>query len=198
MGAGNKFIVFEGPHGSGKTTQARLLTKYFKSRNCTAIYTREPYSKDIKKMVDKFSSDAGSSNLLLYLHAADRLMHTGFIEDKLVEGAIVICDRYVLSSCVYQQIQGIGLETIERTNAFSIEPDMTYILDVPLSERKRRLYRSKRKRDTLFLKDDSLVSEEKIYKSLLKRYKGKGQNVCLIDASGDKFAVHRNIVDALC
>jgi len=183
-----RFIVFEGPHGSGKTTQAKLLKSYYDSRDIQSIYTKEPYLEELKPLIEKYSSkdDNVSAHMLLYLHAADRFAHVKFIKEKLKEGYNVISDRYVISSYVYQEIQELPLEFIEQVNSFYVEPDITFILDVPLEERKRRLKENNRIRNTIFFKGDYLKAEENLYQKIYRRYKNKWKKIFLINGCIDK------------
>lgn len=195
----SKFIVFEGPHGSGKTTQAKLLKNYFDNQNIPAIYTKEPYLKDLKKIIEKYSfvNDEVSSHILLYLHAADRFAHTHVVKDKLEEGYNVISDRYLISSCVYQQIQGIPLECIEKVNYFCVEPDITFILDIPLQERKRRLDKNNRLRNTFFFKEEILKVEETLCRNIYQKYKDKWKNLFLISGKGNIDEIFKEVIDRL-
>ncbi|MBA7545897.1 Thymidylate kinase [subsurface metagenome] len=94
----NRFIVFEGPHESGKTTQAKLLKNYLDEHSISSVYTKEPYLGDLKKIIDKYSfiDDEISSYMLLYLHAADRFAHIKYIKKELENSNVVIADRYLL------------------------------------------------------------------------------------------------------
>lgn len=79
-----RFIVFEGPLGTGKTTQAKLLKDYLDKHHIYSVYTKEPYLNDLKSL-DKYSftDDEISSYMLLYLHAADRFAHVANIKKEL-------------------------------------------------------------------------------------------------------------------
>ncbi len=194
-----RFIVFEGPHGSGKTTQAKLLKKYLDESGIAAIYTKEPYLHDLKRLIDEYSliDTEISSHVLLYLHAADRFAHVQFIKEEIEKDSVIIADRYLLSSYVYQQIQGISLELIERTNFFCIEPDVTFIFDVPLFERKKRLHKGNRLRSTLFFKDENISLEEKLYHDVFDMYKQKWKKVLMIDGSREIEEIHKEVIKSL-
>jgi len=135
--------------------------------------------------------------MLLYLHVADRIAHVKFIEEKLKRGYNVICDRYVISSLVYQQIQGIPLEFIEQINSFCIEPDITFILDIPLNERISRLMIINQLRNTIFFKEENLRLEQRLYQEMYNRYKNKWKNVFLIDGQRGINHVFKEITNLL-
>lgn len=195
----SKFIVFEGPHGSGKTTQAKLLKEYLDKHNTSSFYTKAPYLEEIKEIIDKYScrGDDIPSYLLLYLYAADRFAYIKYIKESIKNNNVMIADRYLLSGCVYQQIQGIPLELIEQINFFCIEPNITFVFDVSLYVRKKRLNKSGRLRSTLFFKEENLEYEEKLYKYLFVRYKNKGWNIHLINGVNDKYDIHKKIINFL-
>lgn len=134
------FITFEGPDGSGKTTQINLLTEYFKKRGKEVVVTREPggtkISEKIRDIILNPENKGMSSICEALLYAASRAQHVyQVIKPSLNEGKIVICDRFTDSSVVYQgYARGLGEDTIENINYFAtdgIEPDITFLLTLP-------------------------------------------------------------------
>ncbi|MFX1258681.1 MAG: dTMP kinase [Promethearchaeota archaeon] len=128
-------MVFEGSHGSGKTTQAHLLIGF------NSLYSKEPFLDDLKPIIEKYSRIQNniSAYLLLYLHTADRYVHINFIKEKSKNGTVIISDRYFFSSLVYQRIQGIPIPLIKQLNHFCIIPQITFIFNLPLIERKKKI-----------------------------------------------------------
>jgi dTMP kinase len=193
------FIVFEGPHGCGKTTQARLLQSRFDDIGVSSVYTKEPYDSDLKTMIEKClareSRDAGY--LLLLLHAADRYIHTEFIVSMLELGKVVICDRYLLSSCVYQQMQGVPLSFIEQVNSFCRRPDITFQFRVPLSTRRERLAQGGRHRNNSFFSERNLQAEEILYEELMPIYRERGWRVVSVDGNDERDKVASRIASAV-
>ena len=148
-----------------------MLCKYLQSRGIKAVYTKEPYCKDLVPLIGKYSNgDLMDSPVLMYLLAADRYIHVKYITSWMQKGMVVICDRYVLSSWVYQQIQGIPLNIIRKTNSFAINPDLTFYIDVPLEERLIRLQRTHKGPRTFFLRDDKLIEEQELYQRLINKW----------------------------
>ncbi|AEH06120.1 dTMP kinase [Methanothermococcus okinawensis] len=130
----NKFIVFEGIDGSGKTTQSKLLAEKINGK-----YTCEPTNGDIGKLIrDILSGKKCEKETLALLFAADRVEHVVDIEQHLKKTHIV-CDRYVYSSMVYQAIQGIDLNFIMNINQFAKKPDILIFLDVDVEESFKRM-----------------------------------------------------------
>lgn len=142
------FITFEGNDGSGKTTISKLAYQAFKEKGYPVIYTREPGGIDIAEQIrsvilnpENTAMDARTEALL---YAASRRQH--LIEKvlpALAENKIVLCDRFVDSSLVYQGIaRGIGIDEVYRINEFAIEghlPDATIFLSVNIDTGLQRI-----------------------------------------------------------
>lgn len=146
------FIVIEGLDGSGKTTQARLLTeRLFKSHN--AICTAEPSRGKIGSFIRE-SCLYGEKRLPIeaeaLLFAGDRIEHIkNDVCPALEGGQLVICDRYVYSSLAYQGSAGLSLEWIKTINIHAIQPDFAIFIDVPPEHVLERLRRKKSVMETL-------------------------------------------------
>ena len=141
------FIAIEGMDGSGKSTQIELLRQYFEQRHQEAVITREPGGTDIGEQIREIllrpENQAMAARTEALLYAASRAQHVAeLIEPTLAAGKIVISDRYVVSSYVYQGIaRGLGLEAVERINQFAINgrvPDLTIFLFVSQEQALRR------------------------------------------------------------
>ena len=158
------FIVFEGAHASGKTLAAKRVVKELRKRGIPAVYTKEPFSKRLKPMIAHSSRQRPTNPVALaFLIAADRSLHLDKISDWLVQGKFVICDRYKLSSFVYQRIDGLDQRTIERINGTFREPDLMYLFVVPAKLRLRRLSHIRRGSSDRFLSAKALREEQRIY-----------------------------------
>lgn len=161
-----KFIVFEGAHASGKTTVARLTVKELRKRGIPAIYTKEPFSNRLRPIISELSRNQSSNPATLaFLIAADRSLHLDRISDWVGRGKYVICDRYKLSSLVYQRIDGLSRRVIQQINSTFREPDSMFLFVAPLKLRLKRLSRTRRDSDHRFLSVDALDKEQKIYTS---------------------------------
>lgn len=143
-----KFITFEGPDGSGKTTQINLVYEYLKSKGYPCICTREPGGTKIgEKLRDILKNP--ELNSLLSMQTEALLLQTAraqhvfeLIKPALEEGKIVLCDRYADSSTAYQGAgRELGEEVIEYLNNFAtsgLTPDLTLILDLSPKEGLKR------------------------------------------------------------
>ncbi len=146
------FITLEGVDGCGKTTQAKLLQDYFKSKNIEVLVLREPGGTAIGEKIRTIILDvknAEMSNItemLLYASARAQLV-SEVIKPALLAGKIVICDRFIDSSFVYQGFaRGIDLDIVYKVNNIVLNetiPDITLFLDIsPEITLKRRRFQN--------------------------------------------------------
>ena len=134
------FITFEGPDGSGKSTQIKLLYDKLKELNISCIITREPGGTVLgEKMRDILKDPQLNSKLSIQTEAlllqTARAQHVHeLIIPALTDGKVVLCDRYADSSTAYQGIaRGLGKDVIQGLNKFAtsdLKPDLTVILDL--------------------------------------------------------------------
>src|SRR5690606_25399984 len=116
------FITLEGPDGCGKGTQARLLVAWLKEQGFDAVHTFEPGGTALGRELRRLLLDEGapvSPVAGMLLMAADRAQHVEeVIRRALARGAVVVSERFVDSSIVYQGA-GLGLpeEQIRQVNA---------------------------------------------------------------------------------
>jgi len=128
------FIVLDGIDGSGSSTHSKLLCGFLELFNLKVYLTQEPSNNEIGLLLRKFLKNKDippSTDALMF--AADRDLHyRNEIKPKLDQGYIVISDRYVESSLIYQSLQSqeISLEWVKILNKFAALPDLTIILDI--------------------------------------------------------------------
>ncbi len=135
------FITFEGPDGSGKTTQARMLVEYLQRRGYPVIYTREPggteISEQIREVILSTRNLAMQNETEVLLFSAARAQIVAeLIRPALAAGKIVVCDRYSDSTLAYQGYGlGLDLEALRAITQFAtrgLVPDLTFYMDVPV------------------------------------------------------------------
>lgn len=133
------FITLEGVEGSGKTTVAKGIMKLLKEGGYDVLYTREPGGSKIAEQIrevllDTRNTDMDSRTEALLYAAARRQHLVDVIEPAIKDGKMVICDRFIDSSIVYQgDARGIGAELVDEINDFAIagmRPDLTILIDV--------------------------------------------------------------------
>ena len=133
------FITFEGPEGSGKSTQLPALADYLQEIGHDVICTREPGGTDIGNQIREVLMRMDNTGLhprteiLLFLAARAQLVEE-VINPSLAQGKIVLCDRYGDSTLAYQGYgHGLDLETLRAMLQFAtggLNPDLTILLDV--------------------------------------------------------------------
>ena len=133
------FITFEGCEGSGKTTVSKYLYNRLKEEGYDVIYSREPGGVDIaeqiRSVILNVRNTAMDPRTEALLYAASRRQHLAeIVLPALKAGKIVLCDRFVDSSLVYQgYARGIGIDKVWELNQFAIDdcmPDLTLYYDV--------------------------------------------------------------------
>ena len=141
------FITFEGPEGSGKTTQARLLADWLRVHGREIALSREPggtpIGDQIRSVLHDPANTAMDARTEILLYAASRAQHVAErIQPALAEGKIVICDRYADSTLAYQGYgRGLDLGMLQTIMVFAtggLQPDMTIYLDITPKEGLRR------------------------------------------------------------
>jgi dTMP kinase len=137
------FITFEGPDGSGKTTQIRLLVDWLGEQGYEVVLTREPGGTDIGNQIRRVLHDPDNDEIdartEILLYSASRAQNVAqFIQPALSAGKIVISDRYADSTLAYQGYgRCLDLDTLKTITAFAtggLTPDLTLFLDVPAQE----------------------------------------------------------------
>lgn len=139
------FITLEGGEGSGKSTVSRMLKEWLEERGESVVLTREPGGTETAEMIRELILKREMDPLTeAFLFAAARNEHVNeVIVPALEEGKIVISDRYIDSSFVYQGIvEGLGVEKVYEINRPMLEratPDITFLLDVSPSTSEYRV-----------------------------------------------------------
>ena len=135
-----RFITFEGPEGSGKTTQAGRLADALRSRGVPIVATREPGGTVVGERIRDLLLDPQSAidplaDALLF-NAARRQLMAEVIEPALAAGTTVICARFADSTRAYQGYGGglplAELDRLEVVATGGLRPDRTILLDVPV------------------------------------------------------------------
>jgi dTMP kinase len=137
------FISFEGLDGCGKTTQVELLEAFLEARDLEVVATREPGGTELGETLRQIVLHGGKispwAEVAIFAAARAELVEE-VIEPALGRGAIVISDRFVDSSLVYQGVaRGLGVENVLQLNLHATKgllPERTFLLmvDEKLSE----------------------------------------------------------------
>jgi dTMP kinase len=141
------FLTFEGPDGSGKTTQLQVLHRYLVRAGWPVLLVREPGGTDIGDQIRTVLHDTRNFSMLpnaeVLLYSASRAQLVGqVIRPALEAGSVVLCDRYAEATMAYQGYgHGLDLELLEAITAFAtggLRPDLIIYLDIQIEEGLRR------------------------------------------------------------
>jgi dTMP kinase len=196
------FITLEGPDGSGKSTQVGLLKKYLTERGLEIVLTREPGGTKISEKIRDIILDTCNTEMSpiteALLYAASRAQHVHeIIKPGILAGKVVICERYVDSSVVYQGIaRGLGADTILAINSIATQevmPDLTFLFDM---NPEVALNRKIRDNDADRLELEDIQFHKKVYNGYREIAKDNNR-FRIIDASGSVDEIHRDIIEAV-
>ncbi len=169
-----KFITFEGPEGSGKTSVIKAVKEYLSNEGYDILTTREPGGIKIAEKIrdiilDKENTEMNAHTEAL-LFAASRSQHfSEKIIPALQEGKIILCDRFIDSSLAYQgHARELGIDEVYQINKFAIGehmPDLTIFIDVPPEVGLNRVFSNTRKIDRLDL--ETIEFHQKVYQGYM-------------------------------
>ena len=162
------FITFEGPDGSGKSTQARMLAERLRAEGRPVLETVEPGGTPIGREIRRILLDPANHELrptteLLLMFAARAQNVEEWILPALDEGKIVVCDRFTDSSIAYQGAgRGLGWKTVldlDRIACHGLVPDLTLCIDI---DTKTGLTRAQSRNRTDSGKQESRLDEQPV------------------------------------
>ena len=195
-----KFISFEGPEASGKSSQILLLKKFFINKKIPFIITREPGGTEISEVLRKIilSNKSNITNLeeILLLMAARSNHINRVIMPNLNLGKFVISDRFADSTFVYQGfVNKFGIKNVKKLHSKLLKnfyPDYTFIFNLDIKEIMKRLKNRKFKN-----KYDKI--DINFHQSVINGYKkiSNSKRYVNIDASLSKQDIHNNILKIL-
>ncbi len=183
-------ITFEGLDFSGKTTQIKLLSDKLRKLNYDVIVVREPGGTPISEkirdiLLDKKNLEMTQMAEVLLFSAARTQLVSQIIIPALQSKKIVICDRYYDSTTAYQGCgRGISLDAVKQINklaALGTVPDITFFIDIPLSEVALRLKVSKASADRMESSGDAFY--EKVRKGFFDIAKSEPERFLVIDGN---------------
>ena len=191
------FITLEGPEGSGKTTAALRIVDTLKTLGYEVVYTREPGGIEIAEQIRQVILDpkntAMDAKTEALLYAASRRQHlVEKVMPALQTDKIVLCDRFVDSSLVYQGMgRNLGIETVYQMNLFAIEdvmPDLTIIFAVETTVGLARIA-ADNTREVNRLDMETIEFHQKVYEGYLEVARHFPNRIQSIDASQNQDTV---------
>ncbi|MCO7127708.1 dTMP kinase [Sporolactobacillus shoreicorticis] len=206
------FITFEGPDGSGKTTQIHRLAEELERCSLPYLLTREPGGTEIGDKIRTIILNPDHPELAekteILLYAASRSQH---VIEKIVpavnSGKIVLCDRFVDASIAYQGY-GLGqsIDLVKMINEFAtggISPDRTYLIDVSPETGRNRMKKRSGAPETGVTKsaDDldriemrALTYHKRVREGFLSIYEENKSRIRLIDGEKNHDQVFQEII----
>ncbi|MCH3962336.1 MAG: dTMP kinase [Solobacterium sp.] len=191
-----KFITFEGPDGSGKTTVSKAVCERLSKEGYTVQYTREPGGSDIAEQIRKIILDPANTDMDVrteaLLYAASRRQHLmDIVLPALNKGINIISDRFVDSSLAYQGYgREIGIEEVYAINQFAIEghmPDKTVFLNIDAETGLKRINANRTYLDRL--DQESVAFHQRVHEGYQKVIEKYADRMIMIDASQETDAV---------
>jgi len=198
-----QFITLEGVDGSGKSTQAKLLKEALEAEGHSVLLTREPGgsrgAEEIRSLVLEGEPDRWSAETEILLFTAARRDHLErTILPALAAGTIVICDRFVDSTRVYQGLtRGDLRDVVDKLHALMIgrEADLTLLFDM---DPKLGLARAKARQTTEErFEDMGLEMQLAMRQGFLALAKGAPERFAVIDAGRDIEAIAADTLAAV-
>ena len=197
------FITFEGTEGCGKTTQVALLADEMREAGKTVVCLREPGGTLLGNVIRGLllGKEAPSFTHLTeaYLFATSRAeLVNKVIRPALEEDKVVLCDRFVDSSIVYQGVARLlGEERVLGINRAAVDgcwPQLTFLLDLPAESGLARV-----RTRSLFdrIEEEEAEFHESVRKGFLDRADKHPERFAPVDASASRMDVHRRIMAEL-
>jgi len=197
------FITIEGPDGSGKSTQARLLADHLKDKGYDVLFTREPGGTEIgdqiRRVIMSLDNKRMSPQAEFLLFSASRAqLVREVIQPKLAAGGVVVCDRYYDSSLAYQGYgHQLNLDQLRSVTEFvtgGLVPDLTLLLDLPSDVGLNR-----RREAGLWnrLDDYDLAFHERVRAGYLQLAEAESQRWVVIDATRSPDEIQESVREAV-
>ncbi len=202
------FITFEGPEGSGKTTQIRLLEERLKAESVAVLCTREPGGSPIGEQIRNVLHDLGNQAMdpraEALLYSAARAQHvTQVILPALRADQVVISDRYAESTLAYQGYgHGLDLDILRQITAFAthgVQADLVIYLDLDVAlglQRKRQDLQAGRG-EWNRMDDQAVAFHQRVRQGYLDMAAAEPARWLLVDAAAPVESVHDGIYNRI-
>jgi dTMP kinase len=203
------FITFEGPEGSGKSTQIRRLVAWLEARGIVPLVTREPGGTPTGELIRNILQHYHSGESIVHkaevlLFAASRAQHVErVILPALARGEWVICDRYIDSTTAYQgAARGLEGNEVDRINRFAtggLLPHATVLMDVDPATADARMSGRQQQTETTpdSIERESREFHRRVREAYLELARHEPNRILLVDAIGDEETVFARILTVL-
>ena len=202
------FVTFEGPEGSGKTTQIRLLEERLKAEGIAVLCTREPGGSAIGEQIRHVLHDLGNQAMdpraEALLYSAARAQHVvQVILPALHADQVVISDRYAESTLAYQGYgHGLDLGILRQITAFAthgVQADLVVYLDLDVAlglQRKRQDLQAGRG-EWNRMDDQAVAFHQRVRQGYLDMAAAEPARWLLVDAAGPVESVHDGVYNRI-
>ena len=211
-----KFIVFDGPDGSGKSTQFRRFAEFCREHSLPVCEVREPGGTSIGEQIRKILLDPANTDMslrcemLLYMASRAQLI-VQTIEPALTRGDLVLADRFISSTLAYQgAASGLPIDDIMKVGEVAIGdrwPDLVVIFDVDEITASKRMSGDSKQRKSKALEETTLFSDRlemrgtdyqrRVREGFLAQARSEPDTYLVVDASLDADAVFEALLKAL-
>ena len=198
------FITFEGPDGSGKTTQIRRLIPVLQEKGFDIVHTREPGGTDIGDQIRsiimnmKNKSMHPRAEILLFCASRAQLVEE-LVRPSLSEGKLVLCDRYADSTMAYQGYgHGLDRDVLSQLLHFAtggLKPDLTLLFDISAEAGLRR--RLTNHEEWNRMDDYARQFHERVRSGYLAMAAAEPERWAVIDADRTPDEIHREVVSVI-
>lgn len=195
------FVVIEGIDGAGKSSIARALNNILRQTlGEKVLLTEEPHNESLMgveiRSALRRQRELGPVELA-QAFALNRSNHLKTVIECHLQrdNAVVICDRYLLSSLVYQTRENITMEDVYQINRWARMPDLTIVLQVSAHVAYQRM--DERSRNARELFENDLPTRLKKYRAGIALLQAKGHNIIEIDGNGEILDVFDSVVEAV-
>lgn len=194
------FISFEGGDGSGKTTMINIVNDFLKTNGYETVVTREPggcvVSEEIRKVILDYNVDSKTEALLFAAARHEHILQT--IKPALTSNKVVLCDRFVESSLIYQGVgRGLTIPTIQLLNNWILEdtkPDLIIYLKIDHHIAQARMKNRLNQNNRIDNESDEFHKQiNDAYDNLFVNY----DNVLIVDASQDIKVIGKIIINKI-
>ena len=196
------FISFEGGEGSGKSTHAATLAERLTTLGLEVVLTREPGGSTGAEIIRHILLSAltkplgAETEAILFAAARDDHVRS-VIVPALQAGKWVICDRFIDSTRVYQgalgKVDERVIRSLERVTVGRVMPDLTFILDVPVTVGLARATKRRGKGGVDRFEGEAKEFHEELRKAYRALAKAEPKRCILIDGSGTREEVSARI-----
>jgi len=200
------FITLEGPEGTGKSTQARLLARRLRREGYETVLTREPggtpIGRRIREVILAPDHRAMCPETELGLYFSDRAQHLReVVWPALSEGKIVVSDRFTDSTLAYQGYgRGLSLGLIRRLDRImtgGFRPDVTVLLDLAAEKGLSRARRRNREKESFRREGrfeiEALEFHERVRRGYLTLARREPGRFVLVPVEGAPAKVHESV-----